>query len=50
MARGPGIAAAERDNVFTPFQRLGDTDNTPGGDRKFVLSLTARSPATRVRP
>ncbi|GAA1637316.1 sensor histidine kinase KdpD [Kribbella alba] len=28
--RGPGIPAADRDRVFAPFQRLGDTDNTVG--------------------
>jgi two-component system sensor histidine kinase KdpD len=28
--RGQGIPAAERDRVFAPFQRLGDTDNTTG--------------------
>ncbi|HEY0473627.1 MAG TPA: DUF4118 domain-containing protein [Kribbella sp.] len=28
--RGPGIPAADRDRVFAPFQRLGDTDNTTG--------------------
>jgi two-component system, OmpR family, sensor histidine kinase KdpD len=28
--RGPGIPAAQRDRVFAPFQRLGDTDNTTG--------------------
>ncbi len=28
--RGPGIPAADRDAVFQPFQRLGDTDNTTG--------------------
>ncbi|MFI8435540.1 ATP-binding protein [Streptomyces sp. NPDC079020] len=28
--RGPGLAAAERDRAFVPFQRLGDTDNTTG--------------------
>ena len=28
--RGPGIPAADRDRVFRPFQRLGDTDNTSG--------------------
>ncbi|RNL62007.1 sensor histidine kinase KdpD [Nocardioides marmoriginsengisoli] len=28
--RGPGIPAAERERVFLPFQRMGDTDNTTG--------------------
>ncbi len=28
--RGPGIPREERDRVFAPFQRLGDTDNTIG--------------------
>lgn len=28
--RGPGIPESERDQVFLPFQRLGDTDNTTG--------------------
>ncbi|WP_329001040.1 DUF4118 domain-containing protein [Kribbella sp. NBC_00709] len=28
--RGPGIPPADRDRVFAPFQRLGDTDNTVG--------------------
>ncbi|WP_424466291.1 ATP-binding protein [Pseudoclavibacter helvolus] len=27
---GPGIPAERRDDVFVPFQRLGDTDNTTG--------------------
>jgi K+-sensing histidine kinase KdpD len=27
---GPGIPAADRERVFTPFQRLGDHDNTTG--------------------
>jgi two-component system, OmpR family, sensor histidine kinase KdpD len=28
--RGPGIPRAQRDRIFVPFQRLGDTDNTTG--------------------
>jgi two-component system sensor histidine kinase KdpD len=28
--RGPGIPQDQRDQVFLPFQRLGDTDNTTG--------------------
>ncbi|HWG16199.1 MAG TPA: sensor histidine kinase KdpD, partial [Streptosporangiaceae bacterium] len=28
--RGPGIPEQERDQMFVPFQRLGDTDNTTG--------------------
>jgi two-component system, OmpR family, sensor histidine kinase KdpD len=28
--RGPGIPRANRDRMFVPFQRLGDTDNTTG--------------------
>jgi two-component system, OmpR family, sensor histidine kinase KdpD len=28
--RGPGIPATDRDRMFRPFQRLGDTDNTTG--------------------
>ncbi|PPG35865.1 histidine kinase [Pseudoclavibacter sp. RFBG4] len=28
--RGPGIPAERRDDVFVPFQRLGDTDNSTG--------------------
>ena len=27
---GPGVPAALRADVFVPFQRLGDTDNTAG--------------------
>lgn len=27
---GPGIPPDRRDDVFVPFQRLGDTDNTTG--------------------
>ncbi|WP_443051427.1 ATP-binding protein [Streptomyces sp. NBC_00234] len=28
--RGPGLPRADRERVFEPFQRLGDTDNTTG--------------------
>jgi two-component system, OmpR family, sensor histidine kinase KdpD len=28
--RGPGIPEKNRDRMFVPFQRLGDTDNTTG--------------------
>src|SRR5262249_32301086 len=28
--RGPGISPDNRDRIFVPFQRLGDTDNTSG--------------------
>ncbi|WP_327725045.1 ATP-binding protein [Streptomyces europaeiscabiei] len=28
--RGPGLPPADRERVFEPFQRLGDTDNTTG--------------------
>jgi two-component system sensor histidine kinase KdpD len=36
--RGPGIPEADRDHVFTPFQRLGDTDNTTGTGLGLALS------------
>jgi two-component system sensor histidine kinase KdpD len=36
--RGPGIPADDRDHVFTPFQRLGDTDNTTGTGLGLALS------------
>ncbi|MFT3889516.1 MAG: DUF4118 domain-containing protein [Arachnia sp.] len=35
---GPGIPAARRDDVFVPFQRLGDTDNTSGLGLGLALS------------
>ena len=28
--RGPGVPEADRDRIFTPFQRLGDSDTTTG--------------------
>ncbi|WP_329488183.1 DUF4118 domain-containing protein [Kitasatospora sp. NBC_01246] len=36
--RGPGIAVEDRDRVFLPFQRLGDTDNTTGVGLGLALS------------
>ncbi len=36
--RGPGIPAAEWDNVFLPFQRLGDRDNSTGVGLGLALS------------
>jgi DNA-binding response OmpR family regulator len=36
--QGPGIPAADRDAVFTAFQRLGDTDNTTGVGLGLALS------------
>jgi two-component system, OmpR family, sensor histidine kinase KdpD len=36
--RGPGIPADRRDEVFTPFQRLGDTDNETGLGLGLALS------------
>jgi two-component system sensor histidine kinase KdpD len=35
---GPGIAPEHRDQMFTPFQRLGDTDNTTGVGLGLALS------------
>jgi len=35
---GPGIAPDRRDEVFLPFQRLGDTDNTTGLGLGLALS------------
>jgi two-component system, OmpR family, sensor histidine kinase KdpD len=35
---GPGIPADRRDEVFAPFQRLGDTDNTTGLGLGLALS------------
>jgi two-component system sensor histidine kinase KdpD len=35
---GPGIPADRRDDVFVPFQRLGDTDNTTGLGLGLALS------------
>jgi two-component system, OmpR family, sensor histidine kinase KdpD len=36
--RGPGIPEEDRDRVFVPFQRLGDTDNTTGVGLGLALS------------
>ncbi len=36
--RGPGIPEADRDRMFIPFQRLGDTDNTTGVGLGLALS------------
>jgi two-component system, OmpR family, sensor histidine kinase KdpD len=36
--RGPGIPEADWDRVFTPFQRLGDRDNTTGVGLGLALS------------
>src|SRR5262249_57675501 len=36
--RGPGIPEPDRDRVFVPFQRLGDTDHTPGVGLGLALS------------
>ncbi|HEY2127473.1 MAG TPA: sensor histidine kinase KdpD [Streptosporangiaceae bacterium] len=36
--RGPGIPRAQRDRIFVPFQRLGDTDNTTGVGLGLALS------------
>jgi two-component system sensor histidine kinase KdpD len=36
--RGPGIPQKERDRMFVPFQRLGDTDNTTGVGLGLALS------------
>jgi two-component system sensor histidine kinase KdpD len=35
---GPGIALERRDDVFVPFQRLGDTDNSTGLGLGLALS------------
>ena len=36
--RGPGIPGPDRDRVFVPFQRFGDTDNTTGVGLGLALS------------
>jgi two-component system sensor histidine kinase KdpD len=36
--RGPGIPEPDRDRMFVPFQRLGDTDNTTGVGLGLALS------------
>ncbi len=46
--RGPGIPEANRDQMFVPFQRMGDTDNTTGVGLGLALSrgLTAAMSGT----
>jgi len=36
--RGPGIPESDRERMFVPFQRLGDTDNTSGVGLGLALS------------
>ncbi|WP_394554233.1 ATP-binding protein [Agromyces sp. MMS24-JH15] len=36
--RGPGVPSERRDDLFTPFQRLGDTDNETGLGLGLALS------------
>ncbi|WSQ23584.1 ATP-binding protein [Streptomyces zaomyceticus] len=36
--RGPGLPPTDRERVFEPFQRLGDTDNTTGVGLGLALS------------
>ncbi|SFR68932.1 two-component system, OmpR family, sensor histidine kinase KdpD [Agromyces sp. CF514] len=36
--RGPGVPPERRDEIFTPFQRLGDTDNDTGLGLGLALS------------
>jgi len=36
--RGPGVSADRKDDIFVPFQRLGDTDNTTGLGLGLALS------------
>jgi len=36
--RGPGIPEQDRERMFVPFQRLGDTDNTTGVGLGLALS------------
>ena len=36
--RGPGIPEGDKERMFVPFQRLGDTDNTTGVGLGLALS------------
>jgi two-component system sensor histidine kinase KdpD len=36
--RGPGISEGDKEHMFVPFQRLGDTDNTTGVGLGLALS------------
>jgi two-component system sensor histidine kinase KdpD len=37
--RGPGIPESDKERMFVPFQRLGDTDNTTGVGLGLALAL-----------
>ena len=39
--RDPGIPEGDRDRMFVPFQRLGDTDNTTGVGLGLALGRAA---------
>jgi two-component system sensor histidine kinase KdpD len=55
---GPGVPEADRDRMFAPFQRLGNTDSTtgvglglaqtPGGGLTMMMSLPAAPRPTRA--
>ncbi len=36
--RGPGVPESQSDELFAPFQRLGDRDNTTGVGLGLALS------------
>ena len=41
--RGPGIPEEDKERMFVPFQRLGDTDNTTGVGLGLALSRSIRA-------